>query len=82
MESCSSDQGWEGDVVILKFGALTCAIYILVLLVFELGTIVYARLFGGIILGGRPWVVTLFFAFVWVLSYSVAQYAFRFPPNP
>jgi hypothetical protein len=65
---------------ILKFSVLTCAIYLLIVLLLELGTMVYARLFGGVILGGRPWGIALFFASIWALSYSVAQYAFRFPP--
>jgi len=65
---------------ILKFSALVCAIYLLIVLLLELGTIVSARLFGGIIFGGRPWAIALFFASLWVVSYSVAQYAFRFPP--
>ena len=65
---------------ILKFSALTCAIYLLIVLLIELGTIVFARLFGGVIFGGRPLGFALFFALLWVLSYSIAQYAFRFPP--
>lgn len=65
---------------ILKFSALTCAIYLLIVSLLEMGTIVSARLFGGVIVGGRPWGIALFFASLWVLSYSIAQYLFRFPP--
>ncbi len=70
----------KGTMPILKFGALTCAIYLLIILLLELGTVFVARLFGGVILGGRPWGIAVFFASIWLLSYSIAQYAFRFPP--
>jgi hypothetical protein len=76
-----SDEGGEAMMPILKFSALTCAVYLLIVLLLELATIVFARLFGGVIFGGRPWGIALFFASIWVLSYSVAQYAFRFPPS-
>lgn len=65
---------------ILKFSALTCAIYLLIVLLLDLGTIVFARLFGGVIFGGRPWGIALVFASIWALSYSTAQYVSRFPP--
>jgi hypothetical protein len=65
---------------ILKFSILTCAIYLGIVFLVELGTIVFARFCGGIIIGGRPWGVGLIFAFVWLLSYSVAWRVLRFPP--
>jgi hypothetical protein len=65
---------------ILKFSMLTCAIYLGIALLLELGTIIFARFSGGIIIGGRPWGIALVFGLVWLLSYSVAWRVLRFPP--
>ena len=66
----------------LKFSILTCAIYVMVVLLFELGTIAFARLFGGVIYGGRPSAMALFFGSIWAVSYCLAWYMFGLRPIP
>jgi hypothetical protein len=65
---------------ILKISILTCAIYLAIALLLDLGTALYACFFGGLVVGGRPWGIALVFAFIWLLSYLVAWHALRLPP--
>ena len=65
-------------MMIIKLGLLTCLIYMTLLVVLDVSLTWVARLFGGVIVGGRSWGIAIIFAMVWVLSYVLAWRCLRF----
>ncbi len=57
-------------MIVLKLALLTCAFYLVIAVLTQAVEIAAARVLGGVTISLAVWAV--FFAFVWVVSFSLA----------
>jgi hypothetical protein len=69
-----NSEGREVQMIIIKFAALTCAIYLAIAVILEVVFFVLSITRGGLMVGGgiRGWAVL--FGLVWLVSFTSAFY--------